>query len=169
MTSPIKVAEKIYHVPVEVAAHIITIRQESDSLFELWTKSQRNLRFYFITTVILCILCSLTTCSLVANNAELFSEDLEQIETTISSAISASQTAPGRACGVYLIGYVSHAAPGPLSIPSFAWGCFFGVAGIVVVNACTSSQEESTKALKGCLINSAVLVAANVILFAASL
>lgn len=56
--------------------------------------------------------------------------------------------------------------PGPTpGIPSFVWGCFFGIAGIIVVHAITDSTEESKKALKGCIINAVFLTGTNVLFY----
>ncbi len=45
----------------------------------------------------------------------------------------------------------------PLGIPSFLWGCVFGVVGILIVYLVTDSDmDETKKALWGCLAGAAV-------------
>lgn len=39
----------------------------------------------------------------------------------------------------------------PLGIPSWIWGCVFGVAGLAVVYFVTEDKEETKKALWGCI------------------
>lgn len=40
----------------------------------------------------------------------------------------------------------------PLGIPSFVWGCVFGVAGIAIVYFVAEDSEETKKAFKGCVV-----------------
>ncbi len=44
----------------------------------------------------------------------------------------------------------------PLGIPSFIWGCVFGVAGLAVVYFVTEDDEETKKALWGCITSTVV-------------
>lgn len=44
----------------------------------------------------------------------------------------------------------------PLGIPSFLWGCVFGVAGLAVVYFVTEDDEETKKALWGCITSTVV-------------
>lgn len=47
----------------------------------------------------------------------------------------------------------------PLGIPSFLWGCVFGILGLVVVYIATdNNQDEAKKAMWGCLASTAVSV-----------
>ena len=42
----------------------------------------------------------------------------------------------------------------PMGIPSFLWGCVFGVTGVLVVYMIAEDQEETKKALYGCATQS---------------
>lgn len=44
----------------------------------------------------------------------------------------------------------------PLGIPSFWWGCIFGVAGILVVYLITEDKSEVMKAFKGCVVGTLI-------------
>lgn len=44
----------------------------------------------------------------------------------------------------------------PLGIPSFLWGCVFGVAGLAVVYFVTEDDDETKKALWGCITSTVV-------------
>lgn len=44
----------------------------------------------------------------------------------------------------------------PLGVPSFWWGCCFGLAGIAVVYFVTEDNDETREAFKGCVIGSLV-------------
>ncbi|MCG6187510.1 hypothetical protein [Maribellus maritimus] len=56
----------------------------------------------------------------------------------------------------------------PLGIPSFLWGCVFGILGLLVVYIATDNdKEEAKKAMWGCLAGTAVSVVIYVIAFAA--
>jgi len=47
----------------------------------------------------------------------------------------------------------------PLGIPSFLWGCCFGVTGLIIVYIVTDNdKEEVKKALHGCAVTGAVIV-----------
>lgn len=47
----------------------------------------------------------------------------------------------------------------PLGIPSFLWGCVFGILGLLLVYVMTdSNKEETKKAMWGCLAGTAVTV-----------
>ncbi len=130
-----------------------------------YQKERNRLRIWLLIAIFLVGGMLWATSKCYGGNSHYFNEDLQAIETEVSSAISASETGPE----ITVPTEWSKTAPGPLSIPSFAWGCAFGIAGIVVVNACTSSEKESRKALKGCLINGVVTLTANVIVFVATL
>lgn len=40
----------------------------------------------------------------------------------------------------------------PLGIPSFLWGCVFGVVGVAVVYFVADDKEETKKSFKGCVV-----------------
>lgn len=44
----------------------------------------------------------------------------------------------------------------PLGIPSWIWGCVFGVAGLAVVYFVTDDKDETMKALWGCVASTVV-------------
>jgi len=44
----------------------------------------------------------------------------------------------------------------PLGIPSFWWGCLFGVIGILLVYLLTEDKAEVNKAFKGCIVGSLI-------------
>ena len=45
----------------------------------------------------------------------------------------------------------------PLNIPAFAWGCFLGWIGILIVYLTTEDKEQTKKALYGCLVSGGVV------------
>ncbi len=56
---------------------------------------------------------------------------------------------------------------GPLGIPSFLWGCVFGVIGILLVYLMTDNDmDETKKALWGCLTGVGVALILNFVVFA---
>ena len=56
---------------------------------------------------------------------------------------------------------------GPLGIPSFLWGCVFGVIGVLLVYLMTdNNMDETKKALWGCFTGTAVFVLLNFVVFA---
>lgn len=55
----------------------------------------------------------------------------------------------------------------PLGVPSFLWGCAFGVVGIIVVYIFTDENEaELKKALNGCIVGYIVPLAIYMVFFA---
>lgn len=56
----------------------------------------------------------------------------------------------------------------PLGIPSFLWGCVFGIIGLLIVYVATDNdKDEAKKAMWGCLASTAVSVLIYVVAFAA--
>ena len=56
----------------------------------------------------------------------------------------------------------------PLGIPSFLWGCVFGIIGLLIVYVATENDKaEAKKAMWGCLASTAVSVLIYVVAFAA--
>lgn len=56
----------------------------------------------------------------------------------------------------------------PLGIPSFLWGCVFGVVGLLVVYIMTDNdKEEAKKALWGCVASTVVSVVLYMVLWGA--
>ncbi len=56
-----------------------------------------------------------------------------------------------------------------LGIPSFLWGCVFGIIGLLVVYLMTDNNKEQTKkALYGCIVGTVVSVGLYVLIFAAA-
>ena len=60
----------------------------------------------------------------------------------------------------------SNSSDGPFGIPSFLWGCVFGLIGIVVVYVITEDSDEAKKALFGCLAGVLVVIVLNLTVFA---
>jgi hypothetical protein len=57
----------------------------------------------------------------------------------------------------------------PLGIPSFLWGCVFGVLGILLVYLMTDNDmDETKKALWGCLAGTAIILVVNFALLGAA-
>lgn len=54
----------------------------------------------------------------------------------------------------------------PLGIPSFLWGCVFGVIGILIVYLISEDKEETKKALYGCITFGIVYVIVYILVFA---
>jgi hypothetical protein len=56
----------------------------------------------------------------------------------------------------------------PLGIPSFLWGCVFGIIGLLIVYVATENdKDEAKKAMWGCLASTAVSVLIYAVAFAA--
>jgi hypothetical protein len=53
-----------------------------------------------------------------------------------------------------------------LGIPSWIWGCVFGVAGLAVVYFVTEDRDETMKALWGCVGSTVVVTVLYIVLFA---
>lgn len=53
----------------------------------------------------------------------------------------------------------------PLGIPSFLWGCIFGVAGLAVVYFITDNKKETKKALWGCVTSTGVVLLVYILAF----
>jgi Gpi18-like mannosyltransferase len=86
--------------------------------------------------------------------------DVAKVNSDILSNVSASSSLPLSApAGDELA----------LGIPSFLWGCVFGIIGVLVVYLMTDKDKEQTKkALYGCAASSVVSVLIYVLAFAAS-
>lgn len=57
----------------------------------------------------------------------------------------------------------------PLGIPSFWWGCIFGVVGLAIVYFIAEDSAETKKALTGCIVSYAVWIVFYVIYYVAVL
>lgn len=55
-----------------------------------------------------------------------------------------------------------------LGIPSFLWGCVFGVAGLAVVYFVAEDKEETKKALWGCVASTVVGIVLYIVAFASA-
>jgi hypothetical protein len=51
----------------------------------------------------------------------------------------------------------------PLGVPSFAWGCIFGIVGVAIVYFVADDKEETKKAFKGCVVGTLVYIVADII------
>jgi uncharacterized membrane protein HdeD (DUF308 family) len=56
----------------------------------------------------------------------------------------------------------------PLGIPSFLWGCIFGVAGLAVVYFVADNKKETKKAFWGCVTSTVVGIVVYIVVFAAA-
>jgi hypothetical protein len=54
-----------------------------------------------------------------------------------------------------------------LGIPSFLWGCVFGVVGLLVVYLVCENKEQTKKALWGCVVSTVITTALYVVVIAA--
>lgn len=114
--------------------------------------------------------CSLLATPAFAGSADLFSYDKQEIENEFESltqlesyvkcndGITLSKLVDSNSPMVSGIAFGSPYAlssfldDAPLGVPSFWWGCCFGVAGIAVVYFVTEDDEETKSAFKGCVI-----------------
>lgn len=91
---------------------------------------------------------------LVAQNPGLTFEDLDQelkVNLSATPIIGATQSEP------------------PLGIPSWIWGCVFGVAGLAIVYFVTEDKEETKKALWGCVASTVIGVVIYFVAFAGAI
>jgi|AACY02.2.fsa_nt_gi hypothetical protein len=115
----------------------------------------------------------LSTGLALAGKADLFQLDEAEMETSLAKLESLEQTVKAEKGITYdelkalnseiLVGIsdqpiLSDATQGdpPLGIPSFLWGCVFGVAGLAIVYFVTEDKDETKKALWGCIASSVV-------------
>lgn len=116
--------------------------------------------FSFDEEVLLAELSELNELSLYveANEGITFS-DLEAEGNLLIANIEATATPMGMA---------GSGGEPPLGIPSFLWGCVFGVVGLLVVYIMTDSDmDETKKALWGCVASTAVAAVAYMVLWGA--
>ena len=110
-----------------------------------------------------------------ANDADLFSYDKNAVTTALAdlSAIEdyvvshpAISIADLTATGNFLVNGIDISSSPfamfgepPLGIPSFLWGCVFGVVGLVIVYIATDQDKDETKkALWGCVTGTVVSI-----------
>ena len=122
-----------------------------------------------------CLLAFLATNNVFAGNAELFEidrdfikmefQELNELEGFVMAnsgmsfndlmksgyahAINLTTLSPLGASFAFKNG-------GPLGIPSFLWGCAFGVVGILVVYLVTEEKDQAMKSLWGCVTGTVV-------------
>ena len=95
----------------------------------------------------------------VESNTNVTFSTLEE-EASLLIANIESQATP--------MGMPDGAGEPPLGIPSFLWGCVFGVLGLLLVYIATdNNKEEAKKAMWGCLAGTAVSVIIYVVAIAA--
>lgn len=81
--------------------------------------------------------------SFVSSNADVSLSDLLAEDNEVLAGLDISaETASGLAMGML---------EPPLGIPSFLWGCILGPIGIVLVYVISEDEDETKKALYGCL------------------
>lgn len=84
---------------------------------------------------------------------------LEDEDNSLIANVSSSASPMGMAGG---------AEEPPLGIPSFLWGCVFGIVGLAVVYIMTEQDmDETKKALWGCVVSSAVSVVLYLVIWGA--
>jgi hypothetical protein len=97
----------------------------------------------------------------VETNEGITFSDLENQGNLLVADVESNATPMGMAGG--------DGTEPPLGIPSFLWGCVFGVIGILLVYIITDNdKEEAKKAMWGCLASTAVWVIVYVV-YAATL
>jgi hypothetical protein len=92
---------------------------------------------------------------MVSQNPNVSVDDL-MAEGKLSASFDASASSPFSTMG-----------EPPLGIPSFLWGCIFGLIGLAIVYFVSEDSEETKKALWGCVVGTLVSVVASFV-FAAS-
>ncbi len=120
-----------------------------------------------------------------ANDADLFTYDKSAVQTTLSelsvlesyvvehpalAIVNVTKTGTVMVNGIELFinPFVNGSEGGPLGIPSFLWGCVFGVAGLLVVYLVTNGDHEQVmKALWGCITITVIGIVVDVIVVAA--
>ena len=94
------------------------------------------------------------------SNEDATYESLLECGSTLVADIESAASPMGAASG--------NSEP-PLGIPSFLWGCVFGLVGLLIVYIATDNdKEEAKKAMWGCLAGTAVSVVFYVIVIAAA-
>jgi hypothetical protein len=85
---------------------------------------------------------------MVSQNPNVSVDDL-MAEGKLSASFDASASSPFSTMG-----------EPPLGIPSFLWGCIFGLIGLAIVYFVSEDSEETKKALWGCVVGTLVSVVA---------
>lgn len=110
-----------------------------------------------------------------ANNADLFSYDKNAVNTELSDLqtleeyvnsnpgvtltdlqLNSNQLVSELNMDANTFGGLLASFEPPLGVPSFVWGCVFGVAGIAIVYFVADDKEETKKAFKGCVVGALV-------------
>jgi hypothetical protein len=134
--------------------------------------------------ILVALLCLVLTSSMVKAD-DLFSYDKQKVETefaaieeleafvfenqsmSLTSLLSTNNVLVADLNLISDVNGVGYAFEPPLGIPSFLWGCVFGVAGIAIVYFVADDSEETKKAFKGCVVGSLVGIAVYLITFVA--
>lgn len=118
-----------------------------------------------------------------ANDADLFNYDRNVVENAVSALTSLENYVSQnptitvdqlKTSSLMVNGLIATSSPfgmfgePPLGIPSFLWGCVFGVIGVVIVYIATDNDKaETKKALWGCVTSTAVGILFYVLLWGA--
>lgn len=114
--------------------------------------------------------------SVLANDSELFSYDKAKVQQAVSDMSQVEQVinqnpdvtvddlmAQGKLSASFdatASSPFSTMGEPPLGIPSFLWGCIFGIVGLAIVYFVSEDSEETKKALWGCVVGTLVSVVA---------
>lgn len=114
--------------------------------------------------------------SVLANDSDLFSYDKAKVEQAVSDMGQVEQminqnpnvsvddlVAEGKLDASFdasASSPFSTMGEPPLGIPSFLWGCIFGLVGLAIVYFVSEDSEETKKALWGCVVGSLVSIIA---------
>ena len=111
-----------------------------------------------------------------AGNADLFSYDKDQLNSefanldmlenyvkinegiTLTSLMNENHPL---VAGISLVNPFNPALPfsePPLGVPSFWWGCIFGVVGIAIVYFVTEDKDETMASFKGCVVGTLISI-----------
>lgn len=113
--------------------------------------------------------------SVMANDSELFTYDKAKVQQAVSDMSQVEQMISQNpnvtvddlmAQGKLNASFDASASSPfstmepPLGIPSFLWGCIFGIVGLAIVYFVSEDSEETKKALWGCVVGTLVSVVA---------
>lgn len=95
----------------------------------------------------------------LASNGDMTYNEVNQDNSALLSGVSPTTSLPLSASS----------DQEALGIPSFLWGCVFGVLGLIVVYLMTDNNKEQTKkALYGCIVGTVVSIALYALIIAAA-
>ncbi len=135
-------------------------------------------KILFLPFLLLCVFSSYaenTNADLLINNTEVSSElsQLSALEKYLEAHPGATlndlKSENNQLVDANLLNSMAAGDKNPvIGIPSFLWGCGFGVVGLAIVYFVAEDQAETKKALWGCVVGTAIEAAAYFLLIAAS-